>query len=61
MRSRFARRRGITAVQWCIMAALITLAVVTTVSLIGTRTSTKLSETATDVGNPANLTTRFGS
>lgn len=55
------RRRGSTTVQWAVMAALIILAVVATVSLMGTRTSTKLNQTATDVGNPNSLTTRFGS
>jgi hypothetical protein len=48
-------------VQWCVMAALIILGVVAGVSAIGPRASTKLNQTATDVANPANLTTRFGS
>lgn len=61
MRSCFARRRGITAVQWCVLAALITLAIVATVTTVGSRTSTKLNESATDLANPKNLTTRFGS
>jgi Flp pilus assembly pilin Flp len=61
MRSRIYRRRGISLVQWCVMAALITLAIVAGVANIGPRASTKLNQTATDVANPANLTTRFGS
>jgi Flp pilus assembly pilin Flp len=48
-------------VQWCVIAAAITVAVVTTVTTIGTRNRTKLNQTATDLANPANLTTRFGS
>jgi Flp pilus assembly pilin Flp len=43
------------------MAALITVAVIATVTTVGTRNSTKLNETATDLANPKNLTTRFGS
>jgi Flp pilus assembly pilin Flp len=60
MSRRFARR-GVTTVQWAVLAALILLGVVTTVSLLGSRTNTKLGQTATDVGNPSSLTTRFGS
>lgn len=61
MSRRFARRRGISMVQWCVMAALIALAVIVGVTNVGSRTGTKLTQTATDVGNPKNLTTRFGS
>ena len=60
MRS-FNRRRGTTTVQWAVMAALIVLAVVATISLMGSRTSTKLNQTATDIASPSSLTTRFGS
>lgn len=56
-----AIRRGKTVVQWIFIAALLVLAVVAGVTLVGTRTSTKLSQTATDVANPQSLTTRFGS
>ncbi len=61
MSRRSGRRRGISLVQWCVMAALIALAVIVGVTNVGSRTSTKLNQTATDVGNPKNLTTRFGS
>lgn len=61
MKRPFLRRRGISMVQWCVMAALITVAIVGAVSVIGTRNSTKLNQTATDLANPASLTTRFGS
>ena len=61
MRLTYRRRRGVTIVQWCVIAAAITIAIVSTVSTIGTRNSTKLNQTATDLANPANLTTRFGS
>jgi len=61
MHRSFARRRGISTVQWCVMAALITLAVIAGVTTVGTRNSTKLNQTATDLANPKNLTTRFGS
>jgi len=54
-------RRGTASVQWIVIAALIVLAIVGTVAMIGTRTSTKLNETATDVANPTSLKNRFGS
>jgi Flp pilus assembly pilin Flp len=59
--SKRAIRRGISNVQWVVIAALLSLAVVAGVTLVGTSTNNKLNETATDVGNPKNLTTRFGS
>jgi len=54
-------RRGISSVQWAVIAGAIVLVIFASVQLIGTRTNTKLNQTVTDVGNPANLTTRFGS
>ena len=54
-------RRGQASVQWIVIAALITLAIVGTVATIGTRTTVKLNQTATDVANPASLKNRFGS
>ena len=54
-------RTGATNVQWVVIAALISLAVVGSITLVGTRANTKLQQTVTDVGNPQNLTTRFGS
>lgn len=58
---RFRRRRGMNTVQWVVIAAATVLALFVTIQIIGSRTSTKLNETVTDVGNPKNLTTRFGS
>ena len=58
---RYARRRGMSLVQWCVVAAVIFLVVVASVTLLGTRTTNKLNETASDMSNPVNLTTRFGS
>jgi hypothetical protein len=43
------------------MIALIALAAIAGVTLLGTRTNTKLGQTATDMANPQSLTTRFGS
>jgi hypothetical protein len=60
MRTRF-NRRGKSVVQWIVVAALIFLAVVVAATTMGTRANNKLNQTATDVGNPASLTTRFGS
>jgi hypothetical protein len=48
-------------VQWVVIAALVLLGIVAGVTLIGTRTNTKLGQTATDMANPQSLTTRFGS
>jgi hypothetical protein len=58
---RYARRRGMSLVQWCVVAAAVFLVVVAGVTLLGTRTNNKLNETASDMANPVNLTTRFGS
>jgi Flp pilus assembly pilin Flp len=60
MRRKLARR-GITVVQYVLLAALICLAVVIGVTNLGSRANTKLNQTATDFGNPKSLTTRFGS
>jgi len=60
MRS-FALRRGISNFQYVLVAALIFLVVVAGVTIMGSRTNTKLNQTASDVGNPAALTQRFGS
>jgi Flp pilus assembly pilin Flp len=54
-------RRGISSIQWVVIAAVITLAVMATIPLLGGRTSNKLDQTATDVSDPAKLTKRFGS
>jgi hypothetical protein len=54
-------RRGITSLQWIVIAAALVLVIFATVQLIGTSTRTKMNETVTDVGDPKNLTTRFGS
>lgn len=53
--------KGVTTVQTVLVVAAVTLAIIAGVSLIATRTNTKLGQTATDVGNPSSLTTRFGS
>jgi outer membrane murein-binding lipoprotein Lpp len=54
-------RRGKAVAQWVVVAALLTLAIVAGVTLIGTRTNNKMNQTASDVGNPSALTQRFGS
>jgi Flp pilus assembly pilin Flp len=61
MRARFARRRGVSMVQWCLIAAALVMAVIAGVTLVGGNANTKLNQTATDMANPKNLTTRFGS
>ena len=54
-------RRGATSIQYIIVAALIFMVVIAGFTLMTTRTNTKLNQTASDVANPTNLTTRFGS
>jgi len=61
MHRRLARRSAVTLVQWVVVAAAIAAVVVTGVQLIGTRTSTKFNQTASDVANPAELTKHMGS
>ena len=61
MRRRYSLRRAATATQWCVVAALITLAIVASITLVGNRTNTKLNQTATDIADPTSLTARFGS
>jgi len=60
MRRYFARPAK-AVVQWIVVAAIIVMALVAGVQLMGTRANTKLNQTATDVANPTSLTTRFGS
>lgn len=60
MRRRFALRRAVSAVQWCVVAAVIVLVLVASATLLGNRTNTKLNNTASDLSNPSDLTTRFG-
>jgi outer membrane murein-binding lipoprotein Lpp len=54
-------RRGQAVVQWVVVAGLLILAIVASITVMGTNTNTKLNQTATDVGNPSALTQRFGS
>jgi Flp pilus assembly pilin Flp len=54
-------RRGISSAQYATVLALVTLAVVAGVTLLGRGANNKLNQTASDVGNPAALTQRFGS
>jgi hypothetical protein len=60
MRLRFIRH-GQANFQWILVAAFIALAVVGSLVTLGTRTTVKLNQTATDVANPASLKNRFGS
>ncbi len=54
-------RRGISTTQYATVAALIALAAVAGVTLVGSRTNNKLNQTASDVANPAALKQRFSS
>jgi len=57
----YRSRRGQAVMQWVVVAALLALAIIAGVTLMGTRTNNKLNQTASDVGNPKALTQRFGS
>ena len=61
MRRNLSRRSGISAVQWIVVAALVVLAVFFTVRLVGTGSSAKMNQTASDLANPTNLTKHMGS
>ena len=58
---RFVNRRGVTVVQWAVMAAVIVIGVIVAVRNIGINTRTHMNTTAGNVGNPASLPARFGS
>jgi hypothetical protein len=56
MSLRFARRRrGFSAVQWMLLAALLVVVCMATIQLIGTETNDRLESTSGAVGDPANL------
>ena len=54
-------RKGVTTVQWCVVVAIITLGAIAAVRTLGTGSSTRINTMASDVANPANLPSRFGS
>ncbi len=53
-------RKGLGTTEWVLIAAVITLAIVGTVTTMGTRVNAELGTTAGDVADPAALTQRFG-
>jgi hypothetical protein len=56
MSLRFSRRRrGFSAVQWMLLAALIVVVLMGTIQLIGHESNDRLETTSGAVGNPANL------
>jgi Flp pilus assembly pilin Flp len=59
--SRRPARRGAAYIQYLVVAALIFMVIVAGFSLMSSSANTKLNQTASDVANPTNLTTRFGS
>ena len=61
MRCKHSRRSGFAAVQWIVVAALVVLVVFASVRLIGTGSTTKMNQTASDLANPTNLTKHMGS
>jgi len=54
-------RRGVSVAQYVLVAAAIFLVIVVGMATLGSKTNTKLNQSASDVANPQQLTTRFGS
>jgi hypothetical protein len=59
MRPSVRRRRGSAEVQWIIIAVVTVVGIAATYSLLGTRTSTKLNQTGSDMADPTKLVKRF--
>lgn len=55
MPKRRCRRRGFSAVQWVVLAALVTVVVIASISLLGQATSDRLQNSAGPVGTPSGL------
>lgn len=49
------RRRGVSALQWCVIAAAIGLAVIAGITLVGRNTNTSMTGIAEGMTNPAKL------
>ena len=49
------RRRGFSAMQWMLLAALIVVVCMATIQVIGLESSERLDTTSGAVGNPADL------
>jgi hypothetical protein len=54
-------RRGLSSIQWIVVASVTFLVIIGSVHLIGQRTDNKLDETASDLTDPSLLTKRFSS
>jgi len=48
-------RRGFSAVQWMLIAAVVTVVILASVQLIGRQSKERLEETNTGVGDPSQL------
>ena len=48
-------RRGTSAVQWVVFAAVVTLVIFASVQFMGTETNDRMEETSGGVGDPSNL------
>jgi hypothetical protein len=57
----YRNRRGVTAVQWAVVASVILIGVIVAVRAIGTGARTNLNSTAGNLANPSTLPSRFGS
>ena len=49
------QRRGTSAVQWVVFAAVITLVVVTSIKFLGTETNERMENASESVGDPSVL------
>ena len=54
------RRRGLSAVQWCLIVGAIVLVMVVGIGALGTSVRDDMNTTAGDVADPAQLKNRFG-
>ena len=52
-------RRGISTIQWIVVASVIFLVIIGSVTIIGQHTDNKLEESASDLTDPSLLTKRF--
>ncbi|MCA9271097.1 MAG: hypothetical protein KDA41_21595 [Planctomycetales bacterium] len=55
LRSIKRRRRGVSTVQWALLAAVITIVVIATVKSLGSSASERLDNTSGAVGDPSQL------
>ena len=58
-RRRSVKRRGAVAIQWIVMAALITVVIIASVQSLGRQSNERLESTSDSVGDPSSLVDKF--